>query len=76
MLGAQKAAERWACAQQKKDWMAGYKVGYAKGYKIGYAEGRAEARKALIAQLRARANGNPELNRLLDEIESGEQKAP
>ena len=64
MLGAKRAAEQWARAQQKKEWMAGYKAGYA------------EVRKALIAELRARANGNPELNRLLDELENGEQKAP
>ena len=72
MLGAQKAAEQWARAQQKKEWMAGYKVGYAEGL----AKARAEIRKGVIAQLRARANGNPELNRLLDELENGDQKAP
>ena len=62
MFGAKKAAEQWARTRQKKDWAA------------GHAEGRAEERKNMIAQLRARANGNPELNRLLDEIENGEQK--
>ena len=40
------------------------------------ARWKAEGRADTIAQLRARANGNPELNRLLDEIENGEQKAP
>ena len=64
MLGAKKAAEQWARAQQKKEWMAGYKVGYAEGR----AEAIAEARKALIAELRARASNNPQLLQLLDEI--------
>ena len=68
MFGAKKAAEQWARTRQKKDWAAGHKVGEAKGH--------VEGRKGVIAQLRARANGNPELNRLLDEIENGDQKAP
>ena len=60
MFGAKKAAEQWARTRQKKD----------------RAAGRAEGRKGLIAELRARANGSPELNRLLDEIENGDQKTP
>ena len=56
MFGAQKAAEQWARTRQKKDRAAGH----------------AEGRKGVIAQLRARANGNAELNRLLDEVENGE----
>lgn len=56
MLGAKRAAEQCARAQQKKEWMAGYKA--------GYAEGRSRA----IAKLRARASSNPQLLQLLDEI--------
>ena len=56
MFGAQKAAEQWARTRQKKDWTA------------GHAEGRAEERKNMIAQLRARASSNPQLLQLLDEL--------
>ena len=58
MLGAMQAAERWSRQQQQKD--------RAKGRK----EGRAEERKALIAAFRARANGNADLHRIIDEVES------
>ena len=54
MFGAAEAARRWARKMQEKD----------------RAEGRNEGRKAVIAALRARANGNAELHRLLDEVEN------
>ena len=54
MLGATQAAKRWARQQQQKD----------------RAKGRAEERKALIAAFRARANGNADLHRIIDEVES------
>ena len=44
--------------------------GHAEGRVEGRAEGRAEERKNMIAKLRARANGNPDLNRLLEELEN------
>ena len=54
MFGAAEAARRWARKMQEKD----------------KAAGRNEGRKEVIAALRARANGNAELHRLLDEIEN------
>ena len=68
MFGAKKAADGLYQRMRREDkarWKA-----------EGRVEGRAEERKNMIAQLRVRANGNPELNRLLDEIENSEQKAP
>ena len=71
MLGAKKAADGLYKRMRREDkarWKAeGYQESYAKGYAEGYAEGR----KGMIAELRARAIGNPELNRLLDELENG-----
>ena len=58
MLGAKKAADRLYKRMRRED-KARWK-----------AEGRAEARKDMIAELRALANGNDELNRLLDELEN------
>ena len=68
MFGAKKTADGLYQRMRREDktrWKA-----------EGHAEGRVEERKSMIAKLRARANGNPELNRLLDEIENGDQKAP
>ena len=56
MLGAQKAANR-LCQRMRREDKARWK-----------AEGRAEGRKGVIAQLRARARNNPQLLNLLDEI--------
>ena len=72
MFGAKKAADGLYQRMRRED-KARWK---AEGYAEGRAEGCAEERKNMIAQLRARANDNPELNRLLDEIENSEQKAP
>ena len=60
MFGAQKAAAGLYQRMRRED----------------KARWKAEGRADMIAQLRARANDNPELNRLLDEIENSEQKAP
>ena len=84
MFGAKKAADGLYQRMRREDkarWKAeghaeGRVEGHVEGHAEGHAEGRAEERKNMIAQLRVRANGNPELNRLLDEIENGEQKAP
>ena len=72
MFGAKKAADGLYLRMRREDKARWKAEGHAEGDKEGYAR----ARKALIAQLRARANGNPELNRLLDELENGDQKAP
>ena len=80
MFGAKKAADGLYQRMRREDkarWKAeGHAEGRVEGHTEGHAEGRAEERKNMIAQLRVRANGNPELNRLLDEIENSEQKAP
>ena len=64
MFGAKKAADGLYQRMRRED-KARWK---AEGDKEGYARGR----KGVIAQLRARANGNPDLNRLLDDLENGE----
>ena len=56
MFGAKKAADGLYQRMRRED-KARWK-----------AEGRAEARKAIIAELRARARSNPQLLKLLDEI--------
>ena len=66
MFGAQKAADGLYQRMRRED-KARWK---AEGHAEGRAEGRAEERKNMIAQLRARANGNPDLNRLLDDLEN------
>ena len=58
MLGAAEAARQWARKMQQRDKEEGRK------------EGLKESRKEFIKALRARANGNAELHRLLDEIEN------
>ena len=58
MLGAAEAARQWARKMQQKDKEEGRK------------EGLKESRKEFIKALRAGANGNAELHRLLDEIEN------
>ena len=68
MFGAKKAADGLYLRMRREDKARWKAEGHAEGDKEGYAR----ARKALIAQLRARANGNAELNRLLDEVENGE----
>ena len=62
MLGAKKAADGLYKRMRREDkarWKA-----------EGHARGHTEGRKGVIAELRARANGNDELNRLLDEMEN------
>ena len=82
MFGATEAARRWARKMQEKDKAEGRKEGREEGLEEGHEEGRkagraegriegrAEGRIEVIAALRARANGNAELHRLLDEVEN------
>ena len=74
MFGAAAAARQWARKMQEKDKEEGKKEGLSEGRKEGLSEGRKEGlkegRKEIINALRARANGNAELHRLLDEIEN------
>ena len=76
MFGAKKAADGLYQRMRREDkarWKAeGHAEGRVEGHVEGHAEGRAEERKNMIAQLRARANGNPELLKLLDEVENGD----
>ena len=78
MFGATEAARRWARKMQEKDKAEGREEGREEGHEEGRIEGRAEGRIEgraegrieVIAALRARANGNAELHRLLDEVEN------
>ena len=72
MLGAKKAADRLYQRMRREDKARWKAEGHAEGHK----EGSARARKTLIAELRARANGSPELNRLLEELENDDPKTP
>ena len=54
MFGATKAATTWSRKVMRKE----------------KAAGRREERKAIIAAFRARANGNADLHRIIDEVES------
>ena len=66
MFGAAEAARRWARKMQEKDKAEGRKEGREEGHE----EGRQAGRMEVIAALRAHANGNAELHRLLDEVEN------
>ena len=58
MFGATQAAKTWSRKVMRKEWTAGRKTG------------RVEERKAILAAFRARANGNADLHRIIDEVES------
>ena len=62
MFGATQAAKNWAGRERKK--------GRAVGRKEGIGIGRAEERKELLAKFRARANGNADLHRIIEEVEN------
>lgn len=66
MLGATQAAKRWARQQRKKDIAKGIAIGYARGFE----QGRIEGRRALLAELRARAACNPEILKILDAVDA------
>ena len=72
MFGAKKAADGLYQRMRREDKARWKAEGHAEGRVEGHTEGHAEGRKDVIEQLRARVNGNAELNRLLDEIENGE----
>ena len=58
MFGATQAAKNWAGRERKK------------GIVIGEQRGIGKGRRQVIEELRARANGNPEVHKLLDEIDA------
>lgn len=61
MLGAKKAAERWVQRKREED--------RAKGRAEGHAEGRVEEREKIRERLRQISENNPDVQRILDELE-------
>ena len=66
MFGATQAAKTWSRKVMRKERAVGRK----EGIEIGREEGIGKGRRQLIEELRAKANGNPEVRRLLDELDA------
>ena len=66
MFGATQAAKTWARRERKK----GIAIGEERGIAIGERRGRSQ----LLEDLRARANGNPAVHKLLDEVDGDREE--
>ena len=66
MLGATQAAKRWSRKVMREERAIGFAQSYAERFAIDYAE----RRRGVIAELRVKAAGKPELLKRLDVMDA------